>query len=48
MKRLLMGVLVLGLLTITVESALAQRNSRGTSQIIVGGKTVSVDMDVLR
>ena len=43
MRRLLMGVLALGLLAITVESALAQRNSRGTSQISVGGKMVSVE-----
>ena len=43
MKRLLMGVLALGLLTIPVESALAQRNSRATSKISVGGKTVSVE-----
>jgi len=43
MKRLLMGVLALGLLTITVESALAQRNPRATTQISVGGKMVSVE-----
>ncbi len=43
MKRLLMGVLALGLLAITVESALAQRNPRATTQISVGGKTVSVE-----
>ena len=43
MRRLLMGVLALGLLVITVESALAQRNPRATTQISVGGKTVSVE-----
>ena len=43
MKRLLMGVLALGLLAITVESALAQGNPRATTQISVGGKTVSVE-----
>ena len=43
MKRVLMGVLALGLLAITVESALAQRNPRATTQISVGGKTVSVE-----
>jgi len=43
MRRLLMGVLALGLLANTVESALAQRNTRGTTQISLGGKMVSVE-----
>jgi hypothetical protein len=43
MKRVLMGVLALGLLAMTVESALAQRNPRATTQISVGGKMVSVE-----
>jgi len=43
MRRLLMGVLALGLLAITVESALAQRNPRATTQISVGGKMVSIE-----
>ena len=43
MKRLLVAVLAMGLLVITVESALAQRNPRATSKISLGGKTVSVE-----
>jgi len=43
MKRLLMGVLALGLLLLSVESALAQRNARATTQVSLGGKTVSVE-----
>jgi len=43
MKRLLVGVLAMGLLVVTVESALAQGNPRGTTKITVGGKTVSVE-----
>jgi len=43
MRRLLMGVLALGLLVAMVESALAQRNPRATTQISVGGKKVSVE-----
>src|SRR5208282_3995232 len=43
MRRLLMMVLALGLLAVTVESALAQRNPRATAQISLGGKMVSVE-----
>jgi len=43
MRRLLTAVLALGLLTLTVESALAQRNARATTQISLGGKMVSVE-----
>jgi len=43
MKRLLIGVLAMGLLAVTAESGLAQRNPRATSKISVGGKTVSVE-----
>ena len=43
MRRLLMVVLVLGLLAVTVGSALAQRNPRATAQISLGGKMVSVE-----
>jgi hypothetical protein len=38
-----MVVLVLGLLAVTVGSALAQRNPRATAQISLGGKMVSVE-----
>jgi hypothetical protein len=43
MKRLLIGVLAMGLLAVTAESALAQGGSRGSSSISLGGKTVSVE-----
>jgi len=43
MKRLLIGALAMGLLVVTAESGLAQRNPRATSKISVGGKTVSVE-----
>ena len=43
MKRLLIGVLAMGLLVVTAETGLAQRNPRATSKISLGGKTVSVE-----
>lgn len=43
MKRLLTAVLAMGLLIVTAESALAQRNPRETSKISVNGKTISVE-----
>jgi len=43
MKRLLIAVLAVGLLTLTAESALAQGNPRATSKISVAGKAISVE-----
>ncbi len=43
MKRVLIAVLAVGLLTLTAESVLAQGGSRGTSSISIGGKKVSVE-----
>jgi hypothetical protein len=43
MRRLLTAVLAMGLLAVTAESALAQRNPRETSKVSVGGKTISVE-----
>jgi len=43
MKRLLIGALAMGLLAVTAESGLAQRNPRETSKISLGGKAVSVE-----
>jgi len=43
MKRLLIGVLALGLLVVTAEWGLAQHNPRATSKISLSGKTVSVE-----
>jgi len=43
MKRLLIGVLAMGLLTLGVESGLARGNPRDTAKISLGDKTVSVE-----
>jgi hypothetical protein len=43
MKRLLIAVLAMGLLVVTAESGLAQRNPRATAKISLGGKAISVE-----
>ena len=43
MKRLLIGVLAMGLLIIGAECGLAQGNPRDTAKISLGDKTVSVE-----
>jgi hypothetical protein len=43
MKRLLIAVLAMACLVVGVESGVAQRNSRGTAKISLGGKAISVE-----
>jgi hypothetical protein len=43
MKRLLIALVALALLTVPVESGFAQRNTRGTAMLQLAGKSISVE-----
>jgi hypothetical protein len=43
MKRLLIAVLAMAVISVVAESGLAQRNPRETAKLSLGGKTISVE-----